>query len=397
MDMTTPTQIIPKGYKQTEVGVIPEDWEVKTINETFEVYNNLRFPISEDVRKTMQGVYPYYGPTKIQDYINEFRVEGEYALIGEDGDHFLKWNEIPMTQITCGKFNVNNHAHLIKGKSNITLTKWFYYFFKHRNITQHLARQGAGRYKLSKSTLITIPCVIPPTIFEQNAIANVLYDNDALIECFDKLIVKKKAIKQGTMQELLTGKKRLPGFSGKWEVKKLGDIFRVTRGQVLAMTKTTKDRMGEYQYPVYSSQTKDNGLAGYFNEYLFDNCITWTTDGANAGDVKYRTGKFYCTNVCGVLENNEGYSNLCVAAIFNSVSKKYVSYVGNPKLMNNVVSGIDIFIPCLIEEQTAIATILSDMDAEIEKLEQKRDKYTMLKQGMMQQLLTGKIRLINNE
>ena len=82
---------VADGYKQTEVGVIPEDWRASTIGEAFAIDNHLRLPLSRDVRKKMQGTYPYYGPTKIQDYINEYRVDGTYALIGEDGDHFLKW------------------------------------------------------------------------------------------------------------------------------------------------------------------------------------------------------------------------------------------------------------------------------------------------------------------
>jgi type I restriction enzyme S subunit len=281
--------------------------------------------------------------------------------------------------------------------SDLKIEKEYLYYIL-SSIENEWARNGQTGSQMNLNTQLInfTQIVFPKNKSEQTAIATVLSDTDALIEKLGKLIAKKKAIKQGAMQQLLTGKKRLPGFSGEWETKKLDDIFRVTRGQVLAMTKTTRERMGEYQYPVYSSQTKDNGLAGYYKDYLFENCITWTTDGANAGEVKYRAGKFYCTNVCGVLENNVGYSNLCVAAIFNSISKKYVSYVGNPKLMNNVVSGIEVSIPRLIEEQIAIATILSDMDSEIEKLEQKKDKYIMLKQGMMQQLLTGRIRIYAN-
>ncbi len=117
----------PKGYKQTEVGVIPEDWNVAPVGQGFEVCNNLRLPISQAEREKMPGPFPYYGPTSIQGYINEYRVEGEYALIGEDGDHFLKWQDQPMTQLVAGRFNVNNHAHLVKGTKNVTA--WFYYYF----------------------------------------------------------------------------------------------------------------------------------------------------------------------------------------------------------------------------------------------------------------------------
>ena len=195
------------------------------------------------------------------------------------------------------------------------------------------------------------------------------------------------------MQQLLTGKKRLPGYTGEWIEKKVKDIFKVTRGYVLSTNKTVERPDGYYKYPVYSSQTQNNGIMGYYSEYLFDNAITWTTDGANAGEVNLRKGKFYCTNVCGVLINEEGYTNDCIASIINMVAKSHVSYIGNPKLMNNVMAEIDIRIPSSLDEQRAIATILSDMDKEITDLEAQRDKYRLLKSGMMQKLLTGQIRL----
>lgn len=215
-------QTPPPGCKQTEAGVIPDDWEVKPIGESFDICDHLRNPISQEVRKRMPGEYPYYGPTKAQDYINEYRVEGEYALIGEDGDHFLKWREWPMTLLVNGKFNVNNHAHLVKGVKS--LTSWFFYYFQHRDITNYLTRQGAGRFKLTKSTLVTIPCPLPP-LEEQQAITTALSDVDALITAVDRLIAKKRDIKQAATQELLTGKRRLPGFSGEWETKTTGKVL----------------------------------------------------------------------------------------------------------------------------------------------------------------------------
>ena len=104
----------------------------------------------------MSGSYPYYGPTCVQGWINEYRIEGEHALIGEDGDHFLKWHDQAMTLLVTGKFNVNNHAHIVRGTKN--LTAWFYWFFANRDISSYLTRQGAGRYKLTKTTLLTLPC-----------------------------------------------------------------------------------------------------------------------------------------------------------------------------------------------------------------------------------------------
>lgn len=177
-----------------------------------------------------------------------------------------------------------------------------------------------------------------------------------------------------------------------WGEVQLKDIFIVTRGKVLATNKVRKNNTGAYKYPVYSSQTLNKGLLGYYNKYLFENSITWTTDGANAGDTNFREGKFYCTNVCGVLINNEGYSNYCVASIINSISRNYVSYVGNPKLMNNVVKNIEITIPPL-PEQKAIADTLTIFDKHIENLEKLIEKKKMIRDGALEDLMSGKIRL----
>lgn len=139
-------------------------------------------------------------------------------------------------------------------------------------------------------------------------------------------------------------------------------MFRVTRGYVLAATLTEEDQTNEMPYPVYSSQTKDNGLLGYYKDFLYEDAITWTTDGANAGTVNYRAGKFYCTNVCGVLLSNEVKASKMIAEALNNVAKSYVSYVGNPKLMNNVMADIEIMIPVSPLEQEKISKLFAVLD-----------------------------------
>lgn len=151
-------------YTQNEEFLKEEkkQYRLLSIEDSYDILNNLRRPISASERSSIQGKYPYYGPTGILDYINEYRVDGEYVLIGEDGDHFLKYETWNMTQLINGKNNVNNHAHILKGK-NGNLTKWFYYYFKHRDITKYLSKQGSGRLKLNKSTLQKMKIVIPST------------------------------------------------------------------------------------------------------------------------------------------------------------------------------------------------------------------------------------------
>lgn len=186
---------------------------------------------------------------------------------------------------------------------------------------------------------------------------------------------------------VLLPKLRFPEFreAEEWRVKQVGEVFKVTRGEVLSMTLVEDHKTDEACYPVYSSQTKSNGLSGYYSDFLYEDAITWTTDGANAGDVNYRSGKFYCTNVCGVLINIDGYANPCIAALLNSVSRRYVSYVGNPKLMNGVMAKIPIPFP-LVDEQQKIADCLSSLDELIAAQVRKVDALKTHKKGLMQQL-----------
>ena len=147
-----------------------------------------------------------------------------------------------------------------------------------------------------------------------------------------------------------------------WEQRKVSEMFKVARGYVLPATDTSQEMTDEIPYPVYSSQTKDNGLMGYYSDYLYEDAITWTTDGANAGTVNFRAGKFYCTNVCGVLLSDKIETNKVIAEALNNVAKRYVSYVGNPKLMNNVMADIQIAVPTSQKERDRISSYFSYLD-----------------------------------
>jgi len=133
---------------------------------------------------------------------------------------------------------------------------------------------------------------------------------------------------------------------------------------------------------------------GYYNAFLYENAITWTTDGANAGTVHYRSGKFYCTNVCGVLLNDDGNANRCVAEILGSVSKKYVSYVGNPKLMNNAMAEIRILIPSLAEQQK-IDAFLSVIDLRVQKQQELIEHLKKYKRGVIEAIFSREVQFDN--
>jgi len=179
---------------------------------------------------------------------------------------------------------------------------------------------------------------------------------------------------------------RFKNFTDAWEQRKLKDLFKVTRGNVLAATITSEKKTEDAPYPVYSSQTKQNGLMGYYKEFLYEDAITWTTDGANAGTVNYRAGKFYCTNVCGVLLSNEIKANQMIAEALNNIAKKYVSYVGNPKLMNNVMADIEIKLPSQEKERDTISSFFYDLDNLITLHQRKLLKLKNVKKAMLEKM-----------
>ena len=240
--------------------------------------------------------------------------------------------------------------------------------------------------------LIEIPC--PPQVLEQRAIAEVLSDVDGLINALDALIAKKRAIKQATMQQLLTGKTRLPGFSGEWETKRLGDVAQIKTG-----SKNNEDKDDNGQYPLYVR----SAVVERINSYCFDGeAILVPGEGGIENIFHYINGRFDCHQRVYMI-------NRFVDDVFG----KLIYYImvlqfGKYAMQNTVKATVDSLrlptfqtfsfsIPKDVAEQRAIATVLSDMGAEIAALEQRRDKTIAIKQGMMQQLLTGQVRLMESK
>ena len=231
-----------------------------------------------------------------------------------------------------------------------------------------------------------------PTYEEQKEIGTYLKDIDHLITLHQRKCNEIKKIKKYMLQNMFpqndekVPKIRFDGFTDDWEQCKVSEMFKITRGYVLSTTMIARRKTDEMPYPVYSSQTKDDGLMGYYKDYLYENAITWTTDGANAGTVNYRTGKFYCTNVCGVLLSDNIKASQMVSEALNRVTKGYVSYVGNPKLMNNVMADIEIKIPNSAEEQAKIGDLFKTFDHLITLHQRKCDELKNIKKFMLQNM-----------
>jgi type I restriction enzyme S subunit len=193
---------------KTENGFrVPEEWEVNTLDRYCFIHNNLRKPISSLERFEKKGIYPYYGATGVIDYIDEYRVNGKYVLIGEDGDHFLKFTKQNMTHLVNGKFNVSNHAHILSGNDKC-MTEWIHYFFCNRDITFYLTRQGAGRFKLNKAALLNLPMYLPSKKEQIKIVERII----AFEKQFKNIYAyreKLQSLKTGLMKDLLSGKVRV--------------------------------------------------------------------------------------------------------------------------------------------------------------------------------------------
>lgn len=247
----------------------------------------------------------------------------------------------------------------------------------------------SDRFAITDKVFDEMPISMPQDIEEQQKIGSYFSSLDNLITLHQRKCDETKQLKKFMLQKMFpkNGEKnpeiRFEGFTDDWEQRKVSELFRVTRGYVLAATQTNTTKTDEKPYPVYSSQTKDKGLMGYYKDYLYEDAITWTTDGANAGTVNYRAGKFYCTNVCGVLLSNEVKANQMIAEALNNVAKGYVSYVGNPKLMNNVMADIVIQIPTQAEEREMLSSLFASLDHLITLHQRKCEKLKELKKYML--------------
>lgn len=415
------------GYKMTEVGVIPEDWEVCELKNhlvlltDYDANGSFADMASNVVTTTGNGYAWYVRATDLEQqsslsevkYVDEksYRFLRKSTLYG--GEVLLaKRGEIGKVyyfQMKTKRATLAPNLYLLKLKD--TINSYFLFSLFKSTFGQNLLKSINASTSLGaiyKDDVKGLNILIPP-FEEQASIATALSDVDSLISALTKKIEKKKAIKQGLMQQLLTGKKRLPGFNDKWKSMLLGDIAEVKDG-----THQTPKYVKSGGKPFYSVE---NVTADDFKNVkhisLEEHKALTSNYRIEKGDVLMtRIGSIGCCKYVDWDVDASFYVSLALLKINEKYDSKFLSYLSNIKsfkeevMLNSLVfaipqkinlgniSLIKVYIPTSKAEQTAISNILSDCDSEIAALEEKRDKYKEIKQGMMQQLLTGKIRLI---
>ncbi|WP_081686998.1 restriction endonuclease subunit S [Chitinilyticum litopenaei] len=303
------------------------------------------------------------------------KTRGKVAILGFEAS----------TNQACASIILNNKIN----------REYIFHFLSSQYEKIRNASNSGGQENLSGQIIKNIQVPLPPET-EQKEIASVLSNVDALLTQLDALIAKKRDLKQAAMQQLLTGQTRLPGFDGEWEVAELGELerkglLRLFRGNVISK-KDIENSPGEY--PIYSSSVKQGGLFGCYGKFMFEEeLITWSVDGG--GDFFYRhPHRFSVTNVCGFIRVFSAQINCRFLAFQLDFLHGNMRFDYTSKAHPSIIRKAYKLILPSRDEQNAISTILTEMDAEITTLEARRDKTRFLKLGMMQELLTGKTRLV---
>ncbi len=399
--MTEQQTMIRAGYKQTEVGVIPEEWDVSTVGREFEI----KLGKMLDAEKNVGVPKPYLGNKAVQwDQIDisdlptvpmsradieNFRLRKGDLLVCEGGEvgRAAIWN----APIEEGYYQKALHRlRPLRGYDSRLMVALLRQWSARGLLANYVTQTSIAH--LPREKFLEVPMPLPPPP-EQCAIAGASSDVDTLISGLETLIAKKRDLKRAAIQQLLTGKRRLSGFGGEWEMKRLGDIFNVTAGGDFDPSQSSSIQDERHCYPIYSNSVSEKGLYGFcsYNDHEADS-ITVTARGT-LGVANYRDRQFTAIGRVLVLVPKESVDGRFFSEFINSRIEFVVESTGVPQLTAPQISKYTLPMPSF-PEQKIIATVLSDIDAEIAALEQRRDKTRAIKQGMMEELLTGKIRLI---
>lgn len=376
---------VETNFKQTEIGLIPVDWEDLTFKDICWVNQGLQIPISQrltlpnknsKIYITIQYLNDGKAIEYIDDYVTSVYCGKEDVLMTRTGNTGIVVSGVE------GVFH-NNFFKINFDRKKVDKDFLIYYLNQSRTKKIILAQAGTSTIPdLNHRDFYSIPIPLPQTKAEQTAIANALSDADGYIESLEKLIAKKQLIKQGAMQQLLSPKPH-------WKPERFGDVVRVTKGQLI-----TSETRVEGNIPVIAG---GKSPAYYHNKpNRLGKTITISASGASAGYVSFHDYPIFASD-CSTIEEDQNYSIEFIFFLLQLMQEKiYKMQTGGaqPHIHASDLNPIEIIIPSKKSEQLRIAKILSDMDTEINIIAKNLTKAKNLKQGMMQQLLTGKIRLV---
>lgn len=368
---------LPSGHKRTDAGVVPVDWDVGRVD----AYASITTGAKNTQDRQGDGAYPFFVRSQQVERINSYSYDGEAVLTAGDGVGTGK-----VFHYIDGRFDVHQRVYRIAGFSELLVGRYFFYQFSTRfydRIMSMTAKSSVDSVRMEVIAGMPVPL---PSATEQRVIAEALSDVDGLLGALESLIAKTRAIKQAAMQQLLTGKTRLAGFSGEWETKRLGDLLTVRHGR------SQRDiAVSGGKYPILAS----GGEIGRTDSFLYAKPSVLIGRKGTIDEPQFVSSAFWTVDTLFYTEIREDASAKFIFYKFCLIPwRSYNEASGVPSLNARTIEAIEVQLPN-DHEQSAIATVLSDMDAEIGALEARRDKTRAIKQGMMQQLLTGRIRLVD--
>lgn len=404
---------VREGYKITEIGDIPIEWEVRYLEDVCEILDSYRKPIKASDREEMKGDIPYYGASGVIDWINDFIFDEELILLGEDGENLNSRNTDLAFKIS-GKSWVNNHAHVFrianKNRDNID---FMVYYLESKDYSRYIAGSAQPKITQAQCRKFLLPS---PDLKEQEKIASILSTVDEQIDNVDALIEKNKELKKGLMQTLLTKgightrfkKTEIGEIPEEWEVKKIIDIATTTSGGTPSRAKKEYYENGIYPwvktgelYNKYISETEEyiteDALKKSSAKLVQEGAVIIAMYGATIGKLSIAkrsvtTNQACCSIICN---DNICYNEYLYYRL--DFEKENIINLGaggaQPNISQDIIKSYKLAIPSIVEQQR-IALILSEIDEKIDEYENKKQKLEELKKGLMQQLLTGKIRVI---
>lgn len=381
----------PAKFKMTELGPIPSDWEVKRLGEVAPFQRGFDLPTSQ----IHHGNVPVVYSNGIGNFHNRAMCMGPGLVTGRSG--------------TIGEFTYIEEGPYWPHNTTLWVTHFsscdpLFAFYKFKTIEFANFSTGTGVPTLNRNNIHQHLIALPP-LPEQHRIAAALSDVDELIGALGKLIEKKRNIKTGTMQQLLTGKRRLPGFKGKWVEKRLGDVCLLNPSSgksipesfiYIDLESVANGRLIEKK-TVLKSQAPSRAQRLFLKrDILFQTVRPYQKNNLY---VDFDPENYVASTGYAIMRGIEVYSDTLfiyhIIHMDNFVLEVLDRCTGTsyPAINPQRLAEITIHIPMDTAEQRAIAAVLSDMDAEIAALEAERAKYARIKSGMMQELLTGKTRL----
>ena len=381
----------------------PSDWKEYKINDVADIFDNLRIPVTKNQRKA--GNIPYYGANGIQDYVSGYTHDGEFVLIAEDGANDLQ--NYPVTYAS-GKIWVNNHAHVLAGVNSKADTRFLAYLLKTVDFSAVLV--GGTRAKLNGKTLKNIEVTLPERLKEQQAIASALSDFDEHIDNLTELIEKKKAIRDGALEDLVSGRTRLDGFNGEWIESTIEDSTKeiITGGT----PSTTVDKYWggsipwlastEIHQKIITRATKNITNIGLNNSSAKmapkdSVLIALAGQGKTRGTAAFLAYPMALNQSLAALvaadETDSKFLYYLIENMYLELRELSSGDGGRGGLNKTLIKNINIRLPREIKEQHAIAEGLTAMDEEIEYLKIEKEKMIEIKEGAMDDLLTGRVRL----